>query len=44
MMLRYCLKDLGKEHLKVVQINLSYLENNGKIDVYTTFGIMSMKI
>jgi hypothetical protein len=42
-MLRYCLKDFGKEDFKVVQINLSYLENNGRIDVYTTFGIMSMK-
>jgi hypothetical protein len=26
-----------------VQINISYLDNNGKIDEYTTFGIMSMK-
>jgi hypothetical protein len=42
-MLRYCIKDFRKENSKVVQINLSYLENNGKIDVYTTFGIMSMK-
>ncbi len=42
-MLKYCFKDLGKEHFKVVQINLSYLDNNGKIDVYTTFGIMSTK-